>query len=361
MAFEPKQYDIILQDQIDWAIAHTNKVSDFNEGSINRAIFSAVALIVEQAYYDILLGWVDAMRFALQNTVNFSRKEGTKSTGNAVFSSNDPVPSDVTIIIGTIIATADGKRFITTAIGTIATGNTSSGNVPIESEEVGQDKNVLADTIVQLVSLPVGVDTVTNPADTEFGTDIESDDRYNVRFQDFLKGLTKTTPPGILAGVKEVEGVVNAVLIENTELLIYVDDGSGTASTPLLDDVKEKMFGDGTEENPGYRSGGVRMQVLSSTKIDISITATVYYSANQDPLVLEPEVETAISTFINSLNIGQDVVTEQVGTAIKQVNGVEDINITIPSGDRIEVSRSAGEIAKFFDADLTLLQFVDSD
>ena len=179
MSFNPKHFDEILQQMIDWAVAHTTKITDFNKGSINRAILGAIAILIEEGYYDIMLGWKDSLRYALRTSLNFDRTTGEEATGNVIFSRSTAAPGDITIDIGTIVATADGVRFITTQVGTISTGNTDSANVSIEAEEVGANGNALANTVIILVSVPSGVETVDNAAALTGGVDIESDDDYD--------------------------------------------------------------------------------------------------------------------------------------------------------------------------------------
>ena len=83
MSFTPKLFEDILNDMISYASGHTTKISDFNEGSITRAILGAVATALEEGYFDTLLGWKDALRYALQRSLDFTRVDGVEARRRA--------------------------------------------------------------------------------------------------------------------------------------------------------------------------------------------------------------------------------------------------------------------------------------
>jgi uncharacterized phage protein gp47/JayE len=347
---------------IDWIVAHTGKISDFNEGSIIRALSSAVALAIEALNFDVMLGWTDAMRVAISKSLGVEKKTGIRATGNVIFSRSTVAPQTYFITTGTIIATGDGVRFITTEDGEITVGNTDSGNISVEAESVGVDGNVVAGTITELVSTPLGIETVNNAAATAGGVNEETDAEFDVRFAKYLRGLAKTTPSGIEAGAEEVDGVHEAALVE-TDILgvlrLYINDGSGSASEALIDDVELKIEGDGTPENPGYRPAGVLIGYFPSTKITINVTATIYYDKNEDPDTLKPLVETALSGYLNGLKIGEDAILKRMSSVMMGVSGVLDVSISVPAGTRVVIDRSNGEIAKYGVGTLTMEQYED--
>lgn len=355
--FTPKLYAAILQDMIDWAVAHTSKITDYNEGSTNHTILASVALVVEGLYFEVMLGWTDALRFALQNSLSFTKTAGAKATGNVVFSRAVAATQIYPIATGTVIATTDGTRFLTTGAGQISIGNTNSASIPIQAEEEGVAGNVAAAAISVLVSLPVGIETVTNAAQTTGGVTEETDDDYKIRFQTYLQGLTKTTPPGIEAGAEEVVGVAEGKVVETAILGIidlYINDGSGSASSALLTSVQDKIEGDGTSSNPGYRAAGTLINYKSAVKVDITVNMTVDYEDSEDPVTLEPLVIAAVSGYINSLKIGQDVVLAEITDIVMNITGVADAQITLPTSN-VEIDRTLGEIAKYLTGTYTMV------
>jgi len=360
MAYTPKQYETILEDMIEWVIAHTNKLSDFNDGSISKALLGAVAKSIEEAYYEAFLGWKEALRYALQKSLEFERIEGIKATGNVIFSRSTAAGIDYVIPVGTIVATQDGIRFLTTIEGQISIGNTDSGSVSIEAEVAGAEGNVDANTINQLVSIPTGVETVDNAGATTGGIAEESDDDYNERFRLYIQGLAKSTPAGMRAAALSVAGVFDAKVVESTGVVtFYIDDGSGSASGAMLSDVEDVIEGAGTEEDPGYRPAGIFAEYFSANKVDFDITATIYYDAGEDPDELEAEVINTVSEHINSLKIGEDAVIAKVIDIIMSISGVKDVTISSPLSNVVAVGDD-GDAVRYNSGSFTMTQFVDT-
>jgi uncharacterized phage protein gp47/JayE len=341
--YKPKFFDEILQDMVDFAVSKTDKITDFNEGSTNRAILSAVALAIEDNYFEIMLAWVSAMRTALQDSLEFNKKTGVKATLNVIFSRPTVATQNYPINIGTIVATGDGVRFVTTQSGSILIGNTDSGLISVEAEKVGIDGNVGIDKVTVLVSKPAGVETVTNPAGTDNGVNEETDEAYNARFQKYLQGLTKTTPAGQESGAESVEGVHEARLIETTApgiLRLYIDDGSGGASQAVLDAVENKI------ENEDYRASGTIISYLSANKVTTNTDIEVFYDKKEDPDTLEPIVEQNIIDYINNIKIGEDLIVNELRKTIMNTSGVRDVIITTPASN-VPAILSDGEIIKY--------------
>ena len=358
--FTPKTHDEILTDEILWATAHSTKISDFNDGSINKAILSAVAIVIEEAYYDIMLGWKASLRYALQRSLGFERLGGAKSAGNQTFSRSTPAPADVPIDIGTITATEDGVRFVTIEDGAILSGNTDSAPIAVNAEEVGSNGNVSAGTINTLVSTPSGVETVSNASATVGGVNAESDNDYDARFALYIQGLTRSSIVGLESGALGVVGVSEAKIYEvsSGNLILFVNDGSGVASVSLITDVATVMEGDGSTENPGYRPAGIFISYQSSAKVLINVTATIYHDNTVESTEIEASVTEAITEYINGLKIGEDVVISGIIASAKGVAGVKDFTISAPATN-VVTDISAGEVAKYGSGTYSTAIYVD--
>lgn len=170
-----------------------------------------------------------------------SRRLGVKATGNVVFSRASTV-GNVTIPIGTRIKTPSGGLvFITTQVGTILNGFQSSGAVSVESEKIGSQYNIDANTLTSFDSKPSGVDSVTNGASFTNGEDVESDESYRQRIRIYQRSLSRSTVNSVesaaLGVTDSVSGktVTFAQLVESAVLpgraILYIDDGTGTAES----------------------------------------------------------------------------------------------------------------------------------
>ena len=362
MSFESKNREIMLTEMEDYITSHTDKVSDFNEGSLISSIIGAVANTIEEVYYEIVLGWADTMRTAMQRSINFNKLDGAKSSGNVVFSRADIAPVDYIIQAGSVVADTDGNRFITIEDVTLLLGQTESPSVAINSEIIGSDQNVPANTITTMVSTIIGIESVTNPTATINGSDTETEIEYNTRFAEYLKGLIGATPSGIKKSALDVIGVREVELIEPEDtagrITIFINDGSGTASTELLNSVEANIEGNGTIEDAGTRPAGIIITYRPSLKIDIPVECVVYIKTGTNVDSAKTKIEEAITTHINSLPIGNDVILKGIEKAIQSVYGVEDLSISTPTAN-VSIDKINGEIAKISTLSVVIETFLD--
>ena len=127
-------------------------------------------------------------------TFGMQRQQATSAQGYVIFSANSPVAQDTTIPAGTVVqgiladvgydTQATVIQYFTTAGGVIASGNTASDPVPVQSVALGTAGNVDANVLTQIVGTGINnITSVTNPAAINTGLDQESDNAYNVRFK----------------------------------------------------------------------------------------------------------------------------------------------------------------------------------
>lgn len=100
---------------------------------------------------------------------------------------------------------------------------------------------------------------------------------------------------------------------------------------------------DGRDDNqgeyPGIRAGGVQVEVLEPVKKPITVQATITPREGVTLASISNSVKSAISSYINTLDIGGDVVVSEIIYVVKGVSGVADIHITSPA-DNIAVADS---------------------
>ncbi len=348
MAFSIKRYTTMLDDMLNYIIANQNKVTDFNEGGVLTSKCEAFSRVMENLYIDTRVGFDQGLIEVPFNAFDFTQKSGQKASGSVVFSRSGTTGEKI-IPIGTIISTSAGLKFITTSLGTILDGNSDSDSVTIQAEETGKDYVVPATTITVIYTPVSGVETVSNSSATSGGLDQESDAGYLERFQGFIEGLGKSNKAGLKRGAEEVTGVRSASIVEHFppvssyNLTIYIDDGAGEAPQALIDDVIEKLIGEGTEEKPGYKGGGINLRVLAPTKVTINVTVEITDDGSLSQIVVEYNIEQAINNYINNLEIGDDMILNKLRGVMMNKDGVLDISITDPSEN---TSISGNQIAR---------------
>lgn len=350
MGFTVKSFDELVADMVTWIIANSSKITDVSPGSVIRSFVEGAALSIEEIYIGTYLGFRRYLATIPETTFDFERKNGTKSTVNVVFS-RIGTTGDVTIPSGTRLKTASGLRFITTASGAITNGNTDSGNVPCEAEEVGTSYNVGSGTITIIEDTVSGVDSVTNALAATGGVDQESLLAFNTRFQAYIEGLGRSNVAGLIAGALSVEGITSVSVVElfppvaNVNVDLYVDDGTAVGvSADKLAEVQSIIDGDGTEDNPGYRAAGVNVQVKAPTIVSQNITMTVTVIAGVDTDQVENDIIDDVTEYVNTLGAGSDIIYNELIAAIMGVYGVVDVSLTTPSANVAIADSQVGRV-----------------
>lgn len=258
--FTTKSQEQILAAMIAKVIARTN-LSDVGDASVLKHVLAAAAAQDSEQYYQMFLllqlfsidtaadDDLDARAKEIQPAL-ITRLEATKSVGTAYFSRSGTVGTTL-IPVGTRIKTSDGKRFSTTTVGTIAatspeqiTGHgvgRDSNSVSIVAMDAGAANNVAANTIIKFDIKPGGVDEVTNLSATVNGTDRETDDSFRARLKAYIASLPRCPVSAIEANVQGQQDPISGSIamfvkvwedpINRGNIIVYVDDGSGTAES----------------------------------------------------------------------------------------------------------------------------------
>jgi uncharacterized phage protein gp47/JayE len=111
----------------------------------------------------------------------------------------------------------------------------------------------------------------------------------------------------------------------------------------MIADVLDILLGDGTVSNPGYKPAGINLRVLGPTKVTVNVAVTVTDTGDVERTVIAGNIETVVSAYINGLEIGEDVVYNEVVQLIMGVVGVYDCVLSAPSAN---VSIGATQIAR---------------
>jgi len=174
----------------------------------------------------------------LVKLVGVERFEGATATG-AVDIDTDP-NREVTIPEGTLVSTqtdSSGESLIFETVErvTVPDGTTTGTDINIIAQEVGEEHNVPAGTIIRFPEPPVGVTGVTNPSSTTGGLGEESNDELRQRAKN---AVVEQAGGGTVEGIRgfiisEIDAVQSGdVLLEEfTDLCppyvdVVVDGGS---------------------------------------------------------------------------------------------------------------------------------------
>lgn len=151
-----------------------------------------------------------------------TRLSGTKAMGRVGFIRSTVASADITIPVGTQVATqdTDGEGpvlFATIAEVTLLSGTTSIA-ADVEAEEIGARGNVRAAAIVNITSGLSGVDSVTNPLTLTGGSDEESDADLRQRYIATATEYGRATVPTMKEWLELVEDSDGAKIVREARI-----------------------------------------------------------------------------------------------------------------------------------------------
>lgn len=363
---DTKNFNQLILEMKDNAISGGSGLTDFNAGSNVMNIFESVARPLEQAYIDTRNGYANNLRAIPYSVFDFQQKTGQKASVNVVFTRNTALTSVSTIPEGTRVSNGN-LVFVTTEVGTIESGQTTSNSISAMAEEVGLQYNLAANTITTIESsLTAEIVSVNNPVKATGGTDAETQTQMLRRFKYMINGLQGSNRYGIMAGILGIEGVRSVGMEEHFppksdiyNVTVYVDDGTGLLTEQLRNRCIDLINGNDTEENPGLRAAGINVDVQAAAIIEISIkvTATIY---RVEEARVRNDISTKLQEYINGLGIHENVVLSSIVVLLKQISGITDISgLTVLHGAEYtseNIIVGVNQIARFNDVDITIIQ-----
>jgi len=304
--FTIKHFNSIVAGMLNLAIGDAairnpakQVLTDFFIGSVSRTMLEAVAIEIDQLYFRTFLGIRDAIPVAIYTAFDFDKLPATSASGNELFTKTPGATGIITIPKGTLVQTATGIIFETIAVATLDADAVDDVLVPIVAQNPGELGNVEANSITFKKTAVNGIDAVTNPQITSGGSDEESEEDRKVRFQDFISNLTRATRRACEVGAltatitdeqdEIIEKVTHARVYEPFNVTdntvangaagdpenfdvgffeIWVDNGSGNASTNLIED--EALSDQGSGQFIGATAGA--LSTIPVAKFSVNIT-----------------------------------------------------------------------------------------
>jgi len=306
----------------------------------------------------------------------YSRKRLRPATGEVEFSRSDPAPDDIPIDAGTVVTTERTETrpripFETTVDVTLERGETAV-TVPVEAlkpwqtdlgiEWLGEETNVAAGTIVRFDTPISGIDDVENldPTGDESlgyteGRDRESDAEYRLRYETTIAEGGVSTLPAIEGTILGWDDDIRSVRVDERRDASAGEYGPevtvlapGVPDDTIAQAILEcraggvESFGSssGTAELDGGRTKTENFNRATQTDIYADITLTTSDTFPEDG---ENRIEDKLIRYIGGiasdgldypgLEIGDDVVFDQVFKRVMEVQGVVQADITIGTAD----------------------------
>lgn len=341
MAFQIKDFASIVASQVNHARAVTDKITDFLPGSAARTLMEAPAVEVEELYMQMFLGLRDAIPVATFQSFGFDKLPAAVAHGWVSVSTETPPAEAMVVPSGTAFTAADGRVYTSTADVLWPAGD-NVARIPVAYSSAGLSGNIASGLITSSNAFD-DTYTISNGA-IETGRDVETDKEREARFADYVASLSRGTVMACdyaarQAVVLDADGnryeyVTRSGLAEVPGYVrIYIYSSRGPASAELLahgqriiDGWRDEVTGVAT---PGYRAGGVRVDVLKMVEraITLSIAVEMFpgFDLNAD---VEQRLGDIFGSAVRSVEPGG---TLYLGTLVELLLAVPGVRQIVPS------------------------------
>lgn len=321
--------------------AQSTDLTDTSDGSVIDVLLHAGAAIGFEVY-NLSLSTFRKVFFAtaegsdLDNLAydrfRLTRQSAVRSVGQITLSRLNTSAGNVSIPAYSVFTTdADNEgnvyRFRTTA-PSLMTGLSLTATV--EAVEAGSSGNISVGEIVNVeTALTDSSITVTNSAAMSGGTDAETDDDFRQRIVDYFINLRRGTVAALEYGARSIAGINFATVSEDNIASgivdVYVGDVNNTANNTLLVAVANEL------EN--WRAAGIAVSVHAVSTTATSVDLTMTYESGADQTSIQEDIISAITTYANTLEIGETLYLSQLYKIVAATDGVVDVEITSPASN----------------------------
>ncbi|KAA1292997.1 MULTISPECIES: baseplate J/gp47 family protein [Leptospira] len=323
------EYRLAIQN---FLVASNSKLSNFNPGSRISTWISAIASVLAEGDLRTKNGFEYSIIEGMYSVLGYSRLPGLKSVGIVRIEHQGHTEN---VTLGVFTLDLFGLVFESVAPVTIAVGETYV-EIELRAKEPGTDFNIRRLSLntsegLGTVNIELPPNTrIWNPSDFAGGTNKETEESRLKRFRNFIISLGRSTPLGIYTAVVSLSGIAGVQLITNRNpysneiefgwINLYVSDGTSNPPQTLLDLVKKTVEGDlsDPENFPGYSAAGTQVCVFKIPVIGITVRFELDLFSNsllsfEDALSIATN---AITTYLNTLAVGFDVLLKQVEATI---------------------------------------------
>lgn len=354
MAFQIKDFVSITASMLNWMKASTDKISDYNVGSVARTLVEAPAAEIDELYQQMFIGLKEAIPVATYNSFNFGLLPSVSATGLirvTVAPSADPA-----VIQAGSTFSAPGLLSTYSAIqDTAIPANASFVDVTVKADVTGAAGNIAVGQSFSINPEPSGFVSATNLSAFSSGQDAETEDERKIRFAAYIDSISRATNSALRYGLKTAtltdasgnvtERVATAVTVEpyltdSTKPIAmvecYIHNGVGGTSAALVAQAQKIVNGyydESGEAVPGYKASGIPTTVYAAQEVLVAVSGAITALDGYDHDSLVTSATSAVYTYLQGLEIGKPALTDEIIHVVKSVDGVYKFALTLPSVD----------------------------
>lgn len=282
---------------------------------------------------------------------------------------------------GTEFKNADGLEFYSVENVTINQEETQEetvkyyADVTIQCKESGTIGNV--NDINSTVEVITSIESIAYLEVVSYGTEAESDAELRNKFEKVVRGLGTNTRNAIIANVLRVTGVNNADILDNNTAedvtisdtltigsgtyAVIVHSNSGTNETEIAQAIFEKQpLGvpqSGTEEltvmDNSNTKHSVKFTYVTNKNVDVAVSCTIDNTFTLNGI---QDIKDSITSYINGLAIGEEVVYTQLYNYIYEVTGIKKVTELTLNNGTTDIATNQIEIAKVGNISVTVTE-----
>ena len=316
MKYNQETYQVIRQRMLD----NMSNDIDKREGSFVSNMVSPVG--TEFAKYYMELDNILAIMFLEDATNEFLdkkvgdfgiyRKLGQSATGfiKVTGTNGTHIPK------GTVVLSQGELEFYTIEDAWI---NEGMATIEVEASDVGEQYNIIPNSIESFGVKIAGVETVTNEETFEGGINIETDEELRERFFEIIRRpATSGNIYHYEQWAKEIDGI-NQVRVKP------LWNGPGTVKVIVSNDnniVDAEIVQKCQEHINNIRPIGADITVVTPSSLDISITGNIYIEKGYSFSSCVVEFENNLREYLNTC--ADTVIYTRVSACLGSVEGVKE-------------------------------------
>lgn len=202
--------------------------------------------------------------------------------------------------------------------------------VTATSQDVGVEANVAIGTVTVLTSAPSELNGVNNPVAFTAGSDPEDTEEYRQRLLQFIRSPGTGSPDDLQVLAESINGVESATVFPNvptggTTTIRISGPGGTIPGAPVIAEVQAAM------NAYDIANMTIVVDVFIATVQAVTVDVTLEGSFTLGDVT--PSVATAITDYINGLDVGETLYVAGLIDAVFGLAGIADVVVTTPSGN----------------------------
>lgn len=258
-----------------------------------------------------------------------TRREADYAEGTIRFYLDEPREELISVEKGTVCLTADETRFETLEEGTIKAGNLYV-DVPARAVLAGEQGNVAAGTILNMVVAPTAVSACINPSAFSGGRNEEGDESLRQRVMETYARLANGANAAYYKQTAlSYADVVAAQVVPRSRGVGTVDvvvaTQTGVPEQELLDEIQAHI--------QSMREIAVDVEVLPPQVVTMDIDLSIDVEEGYDAAQIAVQTEETLRGWFTGQRLGADVLRARLTSLVFGLEGVANCTVNQPEQD----------------------------